>query len=128
MSMHQVEPTALAAVLTVGAVLIAREVESAARLLGGAASIAAAPNAINAAPLSALSSAMTDVPNAMIATPAAPQCRTCSIHQVCGGGQYSHRHRSGSGFANPWVYCLDLMKLIRHIAAVIREDVCNAQT
>ena len=53
----------------------------------------------------------------------APQCLTCPIHHVCGGGQYSHRYRSGSGFANPSVYCPDLMKLIGHIAEIIREDV-----
>jgi uncharacterized protein len=43
------------------------------------------------------------------------ECRRCRIHQVCGGGLYPHRYRSGSGFANPSVYCLDLFRLITHI-------------
>jgi uncharacterized protein len=53
----------------------------------------------------------------------AAQCRSCPIHRVCGGGQYPHRYRSGSGFANPSVYCPDLMRLIYHIDAVVRTDV-----
>lgn len=43
------------------------------------------------------------------------ECRGCRIHQVCGGGLYPHRYRSGSGFANPSVYCPDLFRLITHI-------------
>jgi len=43
------------------------------------------------------------------------ECRTCQIRQVCGGGLYPHRYRSGSGFANPSVYCPDLFRLITHI-------------
>lgn len=52
-------------------------------------------------------------------------CRSCPIHQVCGGGLYPHRYRSGSGFANPSVYCPDLMRLIRHIVTVVRADVAS---
>ena len=55
----------------------------------------------------------------------AAQCRACPIHQVCGGGQYPHRYRSGRGFANPSVYCPDLIRLIRHIAAVVRADLAS---
>lgn len=43
------------------------------------------------------------------------ECRGCRIQQVCGGGLYPHRYRSGSGFANPSVYCPDLFRLITHI-------------
>ncbi len=43
------------------------------------------------------------------------ECRGCRIRQVCGGGLYPHRYRSGSGFANPSVYCPDLFRLITHI-------------
>lgn len=43
------------------------------------------------------------------------ECRRCRIRQVCGGGLYPHRYRSGSGFANPSVYCPDLFSLITHI-------------
>ena len=52
----------------------------------------------------------------------AAECRSCRIHQVCGGGQYGHRYRSGTGFANPSVYCPDLMRLIDHISEVVRAD------
>ena len=51
------------------------------------------------------------------------QCRRCPVHQVCGGGMYAHRYRSGSGFANPSVYCPDLMLLIRHVHTVMRADI-----
>jgi len=50
------------------------------------------------------------------------QCRTCAIHEICGGGMYSHRYRSGSGFANASVYCPDLMALICHIRDRIEAD------
>lgn len=43
------------------------------------------------------------------------QCRSCPVVQVCGGGLYGHRHRAGSGFDNPSVYCADLFALIRHV-------------
>jgi uncharacterized protein len=50
------------------------------------------------------------------------QCRACPVHTVCGGGLYSHRYREGTGFANPSVYCPDLMALIRHIRDQMRAD------
>ncbi|MGK5529014.1 FxsB family cyclophane-forming radical SAM/SPASM peptide maturase [Streptomyces sp. URMC 129] len=48
-------------------------------------------------------------------------CRRCPLVQVCGGGHYAHRYRDGHGFANPSVYCADLQRLIRHIAAALRR-------
>src|SRR5262249_37802451 len=42
-------------------------------------------------------------------------CRQCPVVSSCGGGLYAHRYRSGTGFANPAVYCADLLKLITHI-------------
>ena len=51
------------------------------------------------------------------------QCRACPIHQVCGGGMYAHRYKSGTGFANPSVYCADLMRLINHIRDAIHDDI-----
>jgi uncharacterized protein len=42
-------------------------------------------------------------------------CRKCPVVETCGGGLYAHRYRSASGFANPSVYCADLMKLIKHV-------------
>jgi uncharacterized protein len=53
----------------------------------------------------------------------AAECRSCPIHQICGGGQYAHRYRADSGFANPSVYCPDLMYLINHIGTVVRADI-----
>ncbi len=53
----------------------------------------------------------------------ADQCRVCPIHRVCGGGMYAHRYRSGTGFANPSVYCPDLMHLIGHINQTLRADI-----
>lgn len=53
-------------------------------------------------------------------------CRSCPIHTVCGGGNYVHRYRQGTGFRNPSVYCADLMKLIRHIEARLRADIAQA--
>jgi uncharacterized protein len=45
----------------------------------------------------------------------AAECRRCWIGRICGGGLYPHRYRSGSGWANPSVYCPDLFRLITHI-------------
>lgn len=56
------------------------------------------------------------------------QCRACSIHRVCGGGMYSHRYREGTGFANPSVYCPDLMALISHIRTRIHADLIARRT
>ena len=47
----------------------------------------------------------------------AAQCRACPLLRVCGGGHYAHRYRAGHGFRNPSVYCADLQRLIRHVAA-----------
>ncbi|WUH97176.1 FxsB family radical SAM/SPASM domain protein [Spirillospora sp. NBC_00431] len=44
-------------------------------------------------------------------------CRECPVVATCGGGLYAHRYRGddGSGFANPSVYCGDLLPLIGHV-------------
>jgi len=49
-------------------------------------------------------------------------CRICDIQRVCGGGLYAHRYRPGTGFANPSVYCPDLIRLIRHITDTVLAD------
>jgi uncharacterized protein len=56
------------------------------------------------------------------------QCRNCSIRAVCGGGLYSHRYREGTGFANPSVYCPDLMALISHIRDQMQADLAALLT
>lgn len=48
----------------------------------------------------------------------APECRTCPVVAVCGGGMVAHRYGRGRGFNNPSVYCAALKKLITHIADV----------
>jgi uncharacterized protein len=50
-------------------------------------------------------------------------CRQCPVVLVCGGGNYAHRYRMGTGMLNPSVYCLDLFKLIRHIRNVMDRDI-----
>jgi uncharacterized protein len=52
----------------------------------------------------------------------ADECRACNIRRICGGGLYAHRYRAGTGFANPSVYCPDLMGLIGHIHQTMRAD------
>ncbi len=51
------------------------------------------------------------------------ECRACRIRPVCGGGLYAHRYRAGTGFANPSVYCPDLMRLISHIHNTVQADI-----
>jgi uncharacterized protein len=56
----------------------------------------------------------------------APVCQACAIRLVCGGGHYAHRYSPGRGFANPSVYCPDLIRLIGHIRARVRTDIDTA--
>jgi len=51
------------------------------------------------------------------------ECKECHIHQVCGGGLYAHRYRAGTGWANPSVYCPDLLRLITHIWQAMQTDI-----
>ncbi|WP_240809712.1 FxsB family cyclophane-forming radical SAM/SPASM peptide maturase [Actinomadura sp. WMMA1423] len=53
----------------------------------------------------------------------AGECAACPVHRVCGGGLYTHRYRSGTGFANPSVYCRDLYRLITHVREAVERDV-----
>jgi uncharacterized protein len=43
------------------------------------------------------------------------RCQACPVVDSCGGGLYPHRYRSGTGFANPSVYCADLLHLITQV-------------
>lgn len=54
-------------------------------------------------------------------------CLSCPVHQVCGGGLYTHRYRPGSGFLNPSVYCADLRRLIEHIRDRVYADLRNTR-
>lgn len=53
------------------------------------------------------------------------ECRRCPLVQVCGGGHYAHRYRSGTGFTNPSVYCADLAHLIRHVRDRVERDLAT---
>ncbi|HUY50751.1 MAG TPA: FxsB family cyclophane-forming radical SAM/SPASM peptide maturase [Streptosporangiaceae bacterium] len=53
----------------------------------------------------------------------ADECRSCAVRQVCGGGHYAHRYRSGTGFANPSVYSPDLFRLITYIRGAVESDI-----
>jgi uncharacterized protein len=50
-------------------------------------------------------------------------CQRCDVRDVCGGGYYPHRHRSGEGYRNPSVYCPDLFRLVGHIRGRVTDDV-----
>ena len=50
------------------------------------------------------------------------ECRRCPLQQVCGGGHYVHRYRTGQGFRNPSVYCADLQRLITHAHGRVTAD------
>ncbi|MBT2209045.1 FxsB family cyclophane-forming radical SAM/SPASM peptide maturase [Actinomadura sp. NEAU-AAG7] len=43
------------------------------------------------------------------------KCRECPVVSTCGGGLFAHRHSEATGFANPSVYCDDLLAVIRHV-------------
>jgi uncharacterized protein len=49
-------------------------------------------------------------------------CQQCPVVTSCGGGLYTHRYRAETGFANPSVYCADLLKLINHISHRLPQD------
>jgi uncharacterized protein len=51
------------------------------------------------------------------------RCQECHLSRVCGGGLYAHRYRAATGFANPSVYCPDLMRLIDHVRETVQADV-----
>ena len=42
-----------------------------------------------------------------------PQCQTCSVVDVCGGGSIPHRYAQ-DGFTHPTVYCHEMLALINH--------------
>lgn len=55
-------------------------------------------------------------------------CRSCPLHMSCGGGYFPHRYSEANGFRNPSVYCLDLAKLITHIAERLRADLSGPES
>ncbi|MEU7769614.1 FxsB family cyclophane-forming radical SAM/SPASM peptide maturase [Nocardia sp. NPDC049190] len=55
-------------------------------------------------------------------------CMSCSLRDICGGGDYVHRYRADTGFQNPSVYCSDLAALIRHIKVRLEDDLDKVTT
>ncbi|MBM7439387.1 FxsB family cyclophane-forming radical SAM/SPASM peptide maturase [Streptomyces sp. HB132] len=55
-------------------------------------------------------------------------CRACPLVKECGGGQFAHRYRTETGFANPSVYCADLAKLIAHVHSRLAVDIARLST
>jgi uncharacterized protein len=53
----------------------------------------------------------------------AESCQTCELHRICGGGNFVHRYREGSGFTNPSVYCADLYGLIQHVRRRLGKEI-----
>jgi uncharacterized protein len=54
-------------------------------------------------------------------------CLSCPVHQICGGGMYTHRYRPGSGFLNPSVYCADLLRLVEYIRDTVHADLLTTR-
>ena len=55
----------------------------------------------------------------------ADDCRRCRLLGACGGGNYAHRYRDGTGFRNRSVYCADLQRYIEHVRAAVRAGVAG---
>ena len=54
-------------------------------------------------------------------------CQQCPVVTSCGGGLYTHRYRAATGFANPSVYCADLLKLITHVSSRLPQTAPGQQ-
>ncbi len=52
--------------------------------------------------------------------PTAPVCLACPELGTCGGGMLTHRHKSGSGYDNPTIFCSDQKLLMATIRDRIR--------
>jgi uncharacterized protein len=54
----------------------------------------------------------------------APECQTCSVVQICGGGSVPHRY-SLDGFSHPTVYCREMFALIGHARNRVMQQLDN---
>lgn len=52
----------------------------------------------------------------------AEACRSCPVVRLCGGGLRAHRFHPRTGFANPSVYCADLLLLTTRIRDRVVAD------
>ena len=53
--------------------------------------------------------------------PLCAECLACPEQDICRGGAMAHRYSQAKGFANPTVWCMDMLKLIAHIRASISQ-------
>ena len=51
--------------------------------------------------------------------PLCETCLACPEREVCRGGAMAHRYSRAKGFANPTVWCEDMLKLINHIRLAV---------
>jgi uncharacterized protein len=52
----------------------------------------------------------------------APECKTCALHDSCGGGYIPSRWSKINGFNNPSVYCADIKQILGHVARRVSKD------
>lgn len=52
-------------------------------------------------------------------------CRRCRLLAACGGGNYAHRFRTGTGYQNRSVYCADLQKYIEHVRTAVQASIAR---
>ena len=53
--------------------------------------------------------------------PLCAQCQACPERELCGGGYLPHRYARANGFDNPSVWCADILKLLEHMRAWMRQ-------
>jgi uncharacterized protein len=51
--------------------------------------------------------------------PLCETCLSCPERELCRGGAMAHRYSRAKGFANPTVWCADMLKLIDHIREAV---------
>jgi uncharacterized protein len=73
----------------------------------------------------ALSHPLTELRQGGIASLAAT-CKSCAVVRTCGGGLFTHRYHQATGFANPSVYCPDLLRVITVIRDRVSADLARA--
>ena len=56
----------------------------------------------------------------------AATCQSCPVVDVCGGGSVPHRY-SSEGFANPTIYCREMLALIARAKERLTASVANEQ-
>ncbi|WP_405590744.1 FxsB family cyclophane-forming radical SAM/SPASM peptide maturase [Streptomyces sp. NBC_01190] len=113
-------PSTVAVVDTDGAI---KQLDTLAAAHPGAADLGL--NVVDAAFDDALSHPLTRLRQGGIESLAAT-CRRCAVVRTCGGGLFTHRYHPATGFANPSVYCPDLLRLVTVIRDRVAADMAPA--